>query len=194
MGSKFPSAIDDASSLFAPVDAFQSKPLETTATNAIGAGDSTISVESTSVGFADAYGILSIDDELIVYTAKTSTQFTGCLRGAFADNQPVAILALRLDQDSLGEETPDDRSTAHIDDSPRAASVPTEILVKHQFLGDGVSVEIDGKRAQRPAAGIYKVPPYGVGNCQIHLRLSRGDEHVSRGSGCCSREDFSPHR
>ncbi len=81
--AKFPSAIDDASSLFTPVDAFQSKPLETTATNAIGAGDSTISVESTSVGFADAYGILSVDDELIVYTAKTATQFTGCVRGAF---------------------------------------------------------------------------------------------------------------
>ncbi|MGE5648302.1 MAG: phage head spike fiber domain-containing protein [Acidobacteriota bacterium] len=81
--AKFPTAFDDASSLFTPVDAFQSKPLETTATNAVGAGDSTISVESTSVGFADAYGILSIDDELIVYTAKTATQFTGCIRGAF---------------------------------------------------------------------------------------------------------------
>lgn len=81
--AKFPSAIDDASSLFTPVDAFQSKPLETTATNAVGAGDSTISVESSSVGFADAYGILSIDDELIVYAAKTATQFTGCIRGAF---------------------------------------------------------------------------------------------------------------
>lgn len=81
--AKFPSEIDDPSSLFTPADAFQSKPLETAATNAIGAGDSTISVESTSVGFADAYGILSIDDELIVYTAKTATQFTGCIRGAF---------------------------------------------------------------------------------------------------------------
>ncbi len=56
---------------------------ETTATNAIGASDSTISVESTTAGFADAFGILSIDDELIVYTAKTATQFTGCIRGAF---------------------------------------------------------------------------------------------------------------
>ena len=34
-------------------------------------------------GFAATYGILSIDDELIVYTAKTATQFTGCQRGAF---------------------------------------------------------------------------------------------------------------
>jgi hypothetical protein len=34
-------------------------------------------------GFAATYGILSIDDELIVYIAKTATQFTGCQRGAF---------------------------------------------------------------------------------------------------------------
>lgn len=81
--ARFPTAIDDASSLFTPVDAFQSKPLETTATNAMGVGDSTISVASTSMGFADAYGILSIDDELIIYTAKTANQFTGCIRGAF---------------------------------------------------------------------------------------------------------------
>jgi hypothetical protein len=47
------------------------------------AGDTTISVESTGVGFPDEYGILSIDDELIVYTGKTATQFTGCQRGAF---------------------------------------------------------------------------------------------------------------
>jgi len=71
------------------VDAFQSKPLETTATNAIGAGDSTISVASTPMGFADAYGILSIDDELIVCTAKTATQFTGCIRGAFGTGTAV---------------------------------------------------------------------------------------------------------
>jgi len=43
----------------------------------------TINVPSTMGGFAAAYGILSIDDELIVYTAKTATQFTGCQRGAF---------------------------------------------------------------------------------------------------------------
>ena len=81
--ANFPTAIDNASSLFTPVDAFQAKPLETTATNAIGAGDSTISVASTSLGFAAAYGILSVDDELIIYTAKTTGQFTGCQRGAF---------------------------------------------------------------------------------------------------------------
>lgn len=83
MSSNFPTAIDAASTLYSPVDAFSTKPLETTANGAIGAGDSTINVPSTMGGFAATYGILSIDDELIIYTAKTGTQFTGCQRGAF---------------------------------------------------------------------------------------------------------------
>ncbi|MEN6533109.1 MAG: carbohydrate binding domain-containing protein [Bryobacteraceae bacterium] len=81
--AKFPTAIDDASSLFSPADAFSTKPLETITTMQVQANDSTISVESAGGGFADAYGILTIDDELIVYTAKTAAQFTGCQRGAF---------------------------------------------------------------------------------------------------------------
>ncbi len=79
----YPASIDGPSTLYSPVDAFSTKPLETTASGAIGAGDSTISVASTAGGFAATYGILSIDDELIVYIAKTGTQFTGCQRGAF---------------------------------------------------------------------------------------------------------------
>jgi hypothetical protein len=81
--SNYPSAIDDASSFYSPADAFSAKPLETITTMPVYAGDTTISVESTGVGFPDEYGILSIDDELIVYTSKTATQFTGCQRGAF---------------------------------------------------------------------------------------------------------------
>ena len=46
----YPSAHDGPSSLYAPVDAFSSKPLETTATVQILAGDSTISVQSTFGG------------------------------------------------------------------------------------------------------------------------------------------------
>src|SRR5579884_569856 len=80
--SNFPTTIDDASSLYSPVDAFSTRPLQTTATQQILVGDSTISVASSD-GFAAAYGILSIDDELIVYASKTATQFTGCQRGAF---------------------------------------------------------------------------------------------------------------
>ncbi len=81
--ANYPTAMDGLSTLYSPVDAFSTKPLETTATAAIGAGDSTISVASTAGGFAATYGILSIDDELIVYTTKTGTQFTGCQRGVF---------------------------------------------------------------------------------------------------------------
>src|SRR5579883_1064670 len=82
MSSSYPNLIDSAATLYAPVDAFSTRPLETTATQQILAGDTTISVASTD-GFAASYGILSIDDELIVYASKTATQFTGCQRGAF---------------------------------------------------------------------------------------------------------------
>jgi len=42
--------------------------------------DSIINVEST-YGFVDKYGLLLIDEEIITYTGKTSTSFTGCIRG-----------------------------------------------------------------------------------------------------------------
>jgi hypothetical protein len=83
MASSYPNSIDTPATLYSAVDAFSTKPLETTTTTIVLTGDSTISVSSTSGGFAATYGILSIDDELIVYTAKTGTQFTGCQRGAF---------------------------------------------------------------------------------------------------------------
>ena len=81
--ANYPGAIDSAASLYSPVDASSAKPLETTTTSAVLAGDSAINVASTTGGFAATYGILSIDDELIVYTGKTGAQFTGCQRGAF---------------------------------------------------------------------------------------------------------------
>jgi len=82
MGSSYPNAIDSAATLYTPVDAFSTRPLETTTTAPVLAGDTTISVASAD-GFAASYGVLSIDDELIVNTGKTATQFTGCQRGAF---------------------------------------------------------------------------------------------------------------
>jgi hypothetical protein len=81
--SNYPGAIDSAASLYTPVNAFSGAPLETTVTGAVLAGDSTINVASTSGGFAASYGVLSIDDELVVYAGKTATSFTGCQRGAF---------------------------------------------------------------------------------------------------------------
>jgi len=43
-------------------------------------GDKTINANSTK-GFPDQYGLLKIDDEIITYTQKTSSSFTGCVRG-----------------------------------------------------------------------------------------------------------------
>ena len=42
--------------------------------------DTIINVPNTK-GFPDEYGLLKIDDEIISYTGKTSTSFTGCIRG-----------------------------------------------------------------------------------------------------------------
>jgi hypothetical protein len=81
--ASYPGALDSAASLFTPVDAFSAKPLETTTTAQVNPGDSTINVASTMGGFAATYGVLSLDDELVVYTGKNATQFTGCQRGAF---------------------------------------------------------------------------------------------------------------
>jgi len=46
----------------------------------ISASDNEITVSSTS-GFPDEYGLLKIEDEIITYTGKTATTFTGCIRG-----------------------------------------------------------------------------------------------------------------
>ncbi len=42
--------------------------------------DDEISVNQTT-GFPDKYGLLKIDNEIITYTGKTDTSFTGCIRG-----------------------------------------------------------------------------------------------------------------
>jgi len=52
----------------------------TTLTSDISFVDTTINVESTA-GFPDSYGLLLINSEIITYTEKTSTSFTGCIRG-----------------------------------------------------------------------------------------------------------------
>jgi len=42
--------------------------------------DETIEV-NTTVGFPEQYGLLRIENEIITYTGKTATSFTGCVRG-----------------------------------------------------------------------------------------------------------------
>ena len=46
----------------------------------VGIFDTEINVASTK-GFPDNYGLIQIDDELILYKEKTKTKFTGCVRG-----------------------------------------------------------------------------------------------------------------
>ena len=52
----------------------------TTCTSEVNFFDDTINVISTD-GWPDKYGLLKIDDEIITYTGKTPTSFTGCIRG-----------------------------------------------------------------------------------------------------------------
>lgn len=46
----------------------------------VGIFDTEINVASTK-GFPDNYGLIQIDDELILYKEKTKIKFTGCIRG-----------------------------------------------------------------------------------------------------------------
>ena len=48
--------------------------------SAVSKSDTVINVTST-VGFPDEYGLLQIGDEIVTYTDKTETSFTGCVRG-----------------------------------------------------------------------------------------------------------------
>lgn len=52
----------------------------TTCTSKVTFFDDTINVTSTD-GWPEKYGLLKINDEIISYTGKTKTSFTGCLRG-----------------------------------------------------------------------------------------------------------------
>ena len=51
-----------------------------TLTSLIYAYDGVINVNQTT-GFPEKYGLLKIDNEIITYTGKTATSFTGCVRG-----------------------------------------------------------------------------------------------------------------
>jgi hypothetical protein len=53
---------------------------ETTLIQNIGFNDSTIEVENTE-GFPENYGLIKINNEIILYTSKTNNQFLDCKRG-----------------------------------------------------------------------------------------------------------------
>lgn len=72
---RFPTNLDDSDSLFRTTDNARS-----TLTNSITSGSTAIDVTSTST--FPATGSIVIDNEIIYYTSKTSTQFSGLMRGA----------------------------------------------------------------------------------------------------------------
>lgn len=81
MASNYPAALDDASSLYTPADKTSAVSLATTLSANALSGDTTLQVASTA-GFPATYGVVFVADEQIIYAAKTSTTFTGCVRGA----------------------------------------------------------------------------------------------------------------
>ena len=79
------SGVDDLAnnlSKYRQIGAFNAETLvvSTTLTDNVYAGDSTLTVTSTT-GWPDSYGLLKIDNEIITYTSKTDTTFVGCARG-----------------------------------------------------------------------------------------------------------------
>lgn len=97
--SNYPTVVDDASSLYAPIDVYSTKPGRTTTTASCLSSDASIQVADTTTGFPAAYGIITIGDEKILYASKDSTHFLGCTRG-FGSSTPaghasgVAVKAL----------------------------------------------------------------------------------------------------
>lgn len=70
----FPTSLDDVTSLFEVKN-----NASTTLNGAVAAGDATITVAATA-SFPST-GAFTVDSEIIYYTGKTSTTFTGCIRG-----------------------------------------------------------------------------------------------------------------
>ena len=77
----------------------------TTCTSAVTSYDTTINVTSTT-GWPEKYGLFKINDEIITYTGKTETTFTGCVRGfsgvesLHKSNQPESLVFTQTDADS----------------------------------------------------------------------------------------------
>lgn len=85
MASLYPGAVDDATSLYVPADTSSAHALQTTlAVNCLNT-DVTLQLAASpaSLGFPVDHGIVSIEDEQIVFTGVSGTTLTGCLRGQF---------------------------------------------------------------------------------------------------------------
>ena len=62
------------------IDSFADRVTSTTLIKSINTTSNIIEINDTA-GFPDSYGLIKIDDEIITYTGKTKSSFTGCIRG-----------------------------------------------------------------------------------------------------------------
>ena len=62
------------------IDSFADRVTSATLITSVNASSNSIEINDTS-GFPDSYGLIKIDDEIITYTGKTKSSFTGCIRG-----------------------------------------------------------------------------------------------------------------
>lgn len=81
--SNYPAAIDDASTLYNPADAFSNRPLASTLAASCQANDVTLQLTTPAelAGGPSTYGIIRLDDEQVLYTASSGGNLTGCTRG-----------------------------------------------------------------------------------------------------------------
>lgn len=108
----------------------------TTLTSDISNSDATIPVASTT-GFSSA-GAIFIGAELITYTGKTATSFTGCTRGA-ANSQPAAHT-----------------SGASVAGAQVAAANTTTLLqLNTTTLSNGVTLDTSTQEISVAIAGVY---------------------------------------
>ena len=94
--------------------------LSTTLTATAGAADTTLTVASTT-GF-ESRGILVCESEVITYTGKTSTTFTGCTRGAGGSTAAAHVAGVAVGLVF---------AAAHHDDLAAAIKRNTDLLIRN---------------------------------------------------------------
>lgn len=142
----------------------------------------------------------SIDDELIVYTGKTATQFTGCKRGAFGTiaAQHTAGAVVRANMVSAYIKALQDAVVA-IEQDLGTASSPNYVRKDGPVTMTGAKSFVDGAQfgsANKAATGLVRLPNTGAvkwrkadGSGDLGLALTAND-HLAADAII----DFAPGR
>lgn len=176
MASNYPTSADGLSSLLKPVDKTSTKALSTTLTAAALSGDTTLSVADTSTpGFASTYGVLSIGDELVIYSGKTSNSFTGCQRGMLgstatghANGSTVTARMVAGFLDRIHESIIAIQNTLGVDGSYNFVTAATAIVTS--FVGRTGAVTAQG--GDYTAAQITNAPTGNLAGATVQAALN----------------------